>query len=214
MSQRDDPLDAELEELLELGPLSSGVLAADHDDGAVVPAAGLGLDRVEDVGGDRVVQVEDEDPDGARAVRPQRASGGVASVAELLGDLEDGSAVAGATRGASWSASDTRVLETPARAATSRMVGCGDVPLRRVGPPEVTAGIRRPDAERHSHLVDRAGLSHRVQVTDLGTPTCQNRLPSVQSDSRTPTTMTLVRSWVRACARAVSSSPMEDTPTA
>ena len=67
----DDALHPELQELLELRPLGRGVLPAHDDDGAAVAAPRLGLHRLQQVGGDRVVKVERKDADGTGPWAPR-----------------------------------------------------------------------------------------------------------------------------------------------
>ena len=70
-----------------------------------------------------VPEVVDDDPDGAGPGAGEDGGGAVRAVAELRDGCEHRGAAAGETPGSSRSTIDTRDFETPARAATSMIVG-------------------------------------------------------------------------------------------
>ena len=100
-----------------------GATADQH--GAIADATQLGLNAVQDLGEDRVVQVEDQDADGPAVPVGQAARGRVGPVPELGGGRMIAVRLSVATLGESRMANDTNDFDTPARAATSWMVGRG-----------------------------------------------------------------------------------------
>ena len=87
---QDQALDLELEQLVELHLLQRGIGAPGHEHRAVAVGAHLGLHPVEDLREDGIVQVEDQDADGAAASVGEAAGCGVGAVPELRGGREDG----------------------------------------------------------------------------------------------------------------------------
>ena len=187
----EDPLDPELEQLLELGPLGRGVVAADDDDGPVVPAARLGLDGVEHVRGHRVVQVEHEDPDGAGAPGHEGVRGGVAPVPDLLGGREDELAGLGRDPGRVLQGERHQRLRDPgpgrdvADRRTARALEAGVAPALRHHVPRRWVATPASWAARASRT--------RVELAHLGHPDLPEQptlgpvgLPDVDDDDAGP----------------------------